>query len=545
MMKKSIIKTLVLGAVVALGFTSCNDAWNEHYQEKPELNPTETLWDIITSHSELSEFADMLKRTGYDKLLQENRYYTVWAPKNGFDYEESNDSLVQAEFVENHVADYGHNATGVMEDNKVKMINKKYISFNGSDNSYTFKGNPLTQKNITAKNGILHIIDGYASFTANIWEQLAKMDSLSEVNSFLKSFNEIVFDQNNSVQGPIVNGEITYLDSVVSEKNTWFSRIGYLNKEDSAYVMIAPTNKAWNELYEKARSYYVYASTTPKGDSLQTYYAKAAITNHLVFSKSINHLKEGMEPIELDSIISNYRSNRLIFYDEEVQELFANQQEKYELSNGDMYVVDKLNYDPLMCWHDTIKIEGENSTYIEGSTCTSSVSYITKDSVNLYKKISRAGYGIYAPTTSTGNPKLTVTLPGVLSAPYLVKCVFVPDDIIDKTLTETLLPNKFTAQLKYKDVNGKTQTLSLGSKLENDPTRIDTMTFIPNAKDITTDYFHFPVNEAHLLEGEETAAQLIITSAVTSREKNYDRTFRIDCIMLIPIDEETYGKDVE
>ena len=303
--------------------------------------------------------------------------------------------------------------------------------------------------------------------------------------------------------------------------------------------MIAPTNEAWRTIYNKALTYYTFANNNPKGDSLQVLLAKSAICNNLVYSKTINHMKQDTDIRDLDSLISNYRQHRRIFYEEQMEQIFEGYKEKYELSNGDLIVVDKYGFDPRKCWHDTIKIEGENSMYIEGATCNFEYGSISKDSIEKYKLISRGSWGKYAPTTTTGNPKLTIKLPKVLSAPYLIKCVFVPANYADKSVTD-LKPNKFTAQLKYVDLNGKSQTLSLGSKLTNDPTRIDTMTLVPNAKDITTEYFRFPVNEVEENNLELINAQLIITSALTSRDKDFDRTIRLDCVMLVPIDEETY-----
>jgi len=549
MMKKGIIKTLAFGAIVALAFTACNDTWNEHYQEKSELNSTETLWDIISSKGELSEFAALLKRTGYDNLLKQNRYYTIWAPKNGFSYSEANDSLLQVEFVENHIADYRYNASGILDENLVKMINGKYIYFDGAGSNYTFKGKTLTEKNIPAKNGVLHVIDGYAGFTANIWEQLAKVDSLSEINSFLKSFNIDYFDQANSVQGPIVNGQITYLDSVVTLQNEWFSRIGYLAREDSSYYMIAPTNKAWREMYNKALSYFVYPTTKVGGDSLQRLNAASAMCRHLVFSRVANGLKVTEDPQTKDSLFSNWYQTRhasypdkVTFRGDEYRNLYSNLVEKDELSNGSLYITDTYNFDPIKCWHDTIKIEGEDMINIEVSSGTADMASIPRDSVDIYRHFSRGAYGIYAPTASTGNPKLEISVNKVLSAPYLVKCVFVPANIIDKTATTQ--PNKFTVQMKYVDLEGKTKTLAMGTKIFNWTdscyNKLDTVTFIPQNLEEAHSYFRFPTNEYDLSTSEISQTKLIITSALTSREKDYDRTFRIDCIILEPIDEDTF-----
>ncbi len=548
MMKRSIIKTLAFGSIFALALTACNDQWNEHYQEKAELNSTETLWDIITSRGELSEFAAMLKKTGYDKLLTQNRYYTIWAPKNGFGYSEANDSLLRVEFVENHIADYSYNASGRLEENQVKMINGKYNYFDGAGDNYTFKGRKLISRNIPAKNGVLHIIDGYANFTANIWEQLAKVDSLSEINSFLKSFNIDYFDEAQSVQGPIVNGQITYLDSVVTLQNEWFSYIGYLAREDSSYYMIAPTNKAWRSMYDKALTYFTYPSTKDGGDSLQRLNAASAMCRHLVFSRMANRLKVTDDPKTKDSLSSNWWQTRnssfpykKTFRGEEYHNLFNNLVQVDELSNGTLYVTDTYNFDPIKCWHDTIRIEGEDMVNVEVSSGTADMVAIPRDSVTLYKKFSRGVYGVFAPTANKGNPKVTVAINKVLSAPYLVKCVFVPANIIDKTATT--MPNLFTVQLKYVDLDGKTKTMNMGTKIENWTdscyNQLDTVTFIPQM-DEAHSFFRFPTNEYDLSNSEIGQTQLTITSAMTSKDSDHDRTIRIDCIILEPIDEETF-----
>ena len=53
-------------------------------------------------------------------------------------------------------------------------------------------------------------------------------------------------------------------------------------------------------------------------------------------------------------------------------------------------------------------------------------------------------------------------------------------------------------------------------------------------------FFHFPTNEYDLKSNETAQTKLLISGAMKSAEKIYDRTFRIDCIILEPIDEETY-----
>lgn len=549
--KNIILKTLTCG-LATLAFTACTDTWESHYEPKPELNATETLWNLIEADPELSQFAAYAKATGYDEILSQNRFYTVWAPINGSEFytahtlENATDSMInvlQFEFIENHIADYNHTASGNMSNNAIKMLNGKYNRFEGAANHYTFKNAEVKATNIAAKNGLLHKTANNAIFTANIWEQLTKIDSISLLNNFLKSYDEIIFDETNSVQGPTVGGQITYLDSVIIENNEWFGRFGQINREDSSYIMFAPTNKAWRETYEKAKTYFVYDSKNLQGDSLQDVMAKDFMVRHLVFSKTIQRSPEDSLVSFCYNTTSNgyYSIEREVFKGDDLDKLYANKLETYELSNGTLHIVDSYNYPAL--WHDTLRIEGEslygaseNVTPAEYNQSTKQTISISKDSVAKYKQTHNGRIGVYAPSTPTGNPILTYTIPNVLSAKYRIKVVLVPADFINFRDT-VLMPNKFNATLKYRDASGKSKSLVVGRDINSNPYKVDTITLIPNNADEGIDYFEFPVNEYQLSTSETTMTQLEIKGNVKSRETNFDRTIRIDQVYLEPVTE--------
>lgn len=552
--KNIVIKALTCG-LASLAMTACTDIWDNHYQPKPELNATETLWDLIQADPELNQFEAYVEATGYAEVLKQNRFYTIWAPVDGLEFytnhslEGISDSLLNVyklEFVENHIADYNHTASGLMSNNIVKMLNGKYNKFEGNTDNYTFKGAPIKETNIAAKNGLLHKTDGYAVFTANIWEQLAKVDSISLLNDFLKSYDEIIFDMNNSVEGPMVGGQVTYLDSVIKEHNAWFDRFGFVNREDSSYIMFAPTNKAWREMYEKAKTYFVYDDKNVYKDSLQDVMAKDFMCRYLVFSNTI-------QKSPVDSLVgycSTYQDgyylvDRKTFKDEELANLYNNVVEQQELSNGTLYIVDSYNY-PTTIWHDTLRVEGESLRSVdegamvsEFTTAIRSIENPVQDSTMVYKQIhggKKGLIGIYKPSTPTGNPKLTYTIKNVLSAKYRIKVVFVPRKAINNRDTISL-PNKFNAQLYYREAKGtKSKVVSLGQNLLNDPTKVDTMTLVDSKSGV--DYFEFPVNEYNLGANDETFLQLVLTGKVGSKESaEFDREFRIDQVFLEPVIE--------
>ncbi len=552
-----LLKALTCGAV-AIAFTACTDSWDNHYQPKPELNATETLWDLIEADPELSDFAAYAKATGYDELLSQNRFYTVWAPVNGSEFYQGKDlanadettlETYKFEFVENHIADYNHTASGNMpegDDNKIKMINGKYNLFIGSTDNYTFKNVTVSKANIAAKNGLLHKIANNAVFTANIWEQLAKApeDSITLLNEYLKSFDEIIFDKANSVEGPTVDNQITYLDSVIIESNEWFERIGQLNREDSSYVMFAPTNKAWREIYEKAKTYFVYDKTNAQGDSLQDAMAKDFMVRFLVFSNSINkHPQDSMISMCYSALSGVGRRQIETFKDEELDRLDDNLVKSYELSNGTLHIVDSYNYRTF--WHDTLRLEGEFLYGVEDGLQSSEAEYtqsnkemvsIPRDSAK-YKETHNGIIGVYSPSTPTGNPTLTYTFNNVLSAKYRVKIVMMPANFINYRDT-VLLPNKFNATLKYRDVTGKSKSIAMGKDILSNPYKVDTITLIPNKAEEGVDYFEFPVNEFNLGTSESAMTELEIKGRVGSRETEFDRVLRIDQVYLEPVTEE-------
>ena len=551
--KNIIVKALTCG-LATLAMTACTDSWDSHYQPKPELNASATLWELIQDDPELTQFEAYVKATGYEDALKQNRFYTIWAPVDGSEFYASHplegvsDSMLNVykfEFTENHIADYNHTATGTMTNNLVKMLNGKYNKFDGVGESYTFKGAPVKQANIAAKNGLLHKTEGHAVFTANIWEQLAKVESISLLNEFLKSYDEIKFDENNSVQGPMVGGQVTYLDSVIIEYNPWFDRFGIINREDSSYTMFAPTNKAWNEMLDKAKTYFVYDQQTLHRDSLQEVMAKDFMCRHLVFSNTIQRSPEdSLVSICYTNMTGFGRVQRRVFKGDALTGLYSNKVETQELSNGTLHIVDSYNY-PTTVWHDTLRVEGESlystedgATVSEYAKCTKTYASISKDSVAKYKQTSNGQIGIYEPVTKSGNPELTYTVKNVLSAKYRIKVVFVPSNFTNFRDT-TLLPNKFKAELYYRDAAGKKQQkIALGEDIITDPTKVDTITLVTAAAaEAGVDYFEFPVNEFNLDANSETWTQLVIKGTPKSKETEFDRVFRIDQVFFEPVIE--------
>ena len=286
-------------------FSGCTDVWNTHYDVDNQKQIADmTLWEEIASRPELAAFAQCLQQYGYDKVLDGDQIYTVFAPQGELDVAKLSSEKVKVEVLENHIARYAHSANSATVDKGVTMLNKKVINFTKSGDGYIFGNNTLSSDkyNIIAQNGVLHVIGGQEKFFHNIWEYLTTDARFDKVRTYLYSFNDTILDENASVKGDIVNGKQEYVDSVIYVSNDLFYNVGKLDDEDSTYTMIVPTNDAWDEAYERVKPYYKYPTIKEqkeKYDSLQQVYTGLALVSDLVFSHTVQTYPE-------DQLVSTY-----------------------------------------------------------------------------------------------------------------------------------------------------------------------------------------------------------------------------------------------
>ena len=294
-------------ATLAITFaTSCTDVWNEHFDTANKLRASDkTLWEEICSHPELDGFRKILEQTGCDRELDGDQMFTVFAPQGAISTEGLTVDGMRDEIAYNHIARFATSANNELkEPRNIMLMNDKMGEFASESGTYTFSRQPLVKQNILAKNGVLHIIGGQIPFFCNVWEYMDKDTLYSSIRDYLYSFNEIELNEEASVAGAVVDGQITYVDSVTVNTNEMFYRLGQLNDEDSTYWMILPTNKAWEKAYRKVSSYYTYSTKNAARDSLQRHYTQMAMVSDLVFSHTMQRTPE-------DSIVGTPQGGNL------------------------------------------------------------------------------------------------------------------------------------------------------------------------------------------------------------------------------------------
>lgn len=256
--------------------TSCSDF--SDYNTAPvstDATAENTLWENISGNANLSDFASVLKRVGYDEKLNTSHTYTVWAPVNGSFNMDSlaalSDSKVQKEFVENLIADYAHIESDV-NDTTIYMLNEKLLKFrNKNTGALTFDSKAILANannasifNYPSTNGLLYTVVNPATFRYNAYEIIDESaDVASTFDTFVKKYEQKILDTEKSVKGEIINGQQHYDDSVIVTSNTFTERTlgALLDNEDSLYTILIPNDQAWEKAYNNITKYYKYIPT--------------------------------------------------------------------------------------------------------------------------------------------------------------------------------------------------------------------------------------------------------------------------------------------
>ena len=577
----------VLGlALAALTFVACADKWDDHYDNRGEGMNNASLWQAINENSNLSNFAKVVKACGYDKSLASSQVFTVFAPTNDqFSVQEADDLIaaynaekgkvteddntVIKEFIQNHIAMYNHSIAPTSNDSLVMMNGKKTTLTAGM-----FGENKILTTNQHYANGVLFTIEGKAQYFPTVFEYLRKDPDLDSIASFFydSRFYRKEFIPERSVAGGLENGRTVYLDSVfVQQNDLWNMLWAYTNEEDSTYWMVVPTNSEWKKLIEEYEPYFNYDDNVPFRDSLVYTMPRMAIVDGAIFSRTINpdtHLRDSALSTDACETYINreyYWGNKNLHYyqfggasDVNTQKPFSatgifSNTVNAECSNGLVMKTNEWRINKLNTFFQWIIVEAEDMNSIKevskkenGTTheMEPTVDELYRTVLNdnrFYGKVWSNEFVEFKQIITTQNHSVTFNIENVLSnIGYDIYVVTAPALANDSNATEAeRIPVKMDCAIYYHDQSGERTKSTLKSKFTNNPDIVD---YILVAED-----FKFPTATWGLLESEPQVTLEVKTNVSSSelRQKKFDRTMRIDCIMLVPhgisnVDEERF-----
>lgn len=538
-MKKGINKYLgafVMGTAL-MAVPSCTDTWNEHYQPEDEYTATETLWELLESREDLSRFCNIAAKAKFYRdethpaftldgndtvfytfkdVLSANTPVTVWAPRNdAMDDEEwqkyedmaQNDGYnLQQQFVGNHMALYRKTMVKTGTET-FRLINSKFATIDYADKM--FQKAKVAQSDIPARNGLLHILESRNEFLYNLYEYIKFSGEVPTFHDYLVARDTTYFLESSSIEGlPDENGNPTYVDSVYFQDNMMFNSRKYnptgedandawmnslkmfmsrINMEDSAYVVVIPTDEAWANATERMKQYYNYGEgvyprmskvkvsatkamtrdiygarkSFPNGkgyetvDSLQTTNIDMDIIWPLSFNINLQPQQDGLPWTKENFMNGGYKKCEYLLttvgdtirdiYEEidGVKTLVWRKDDLFEkgkieqMSNGYAIISDKWNYHRTS-WMRDIDVDVSLSNIYDYGTSTRCNSYDINNTtaaswIDQYGRCSEQRYMNISGITTSTTPDVAFALQGykqeeadVMSAKYDVQVVLVP-----------------------------------------------------------------------------------------------------------------------
>jgi uncharacterized surface protein with fasciclin (FAS1) repeats len=343
MLLKNRFQLLLMAIFVVAAFAACTKKWEDHNQ----LNnpPSErNLFQTISGTPNLSKFRDLLVLSGYDKILNSSKTFTVWAPTDialqSLDPDLVSDSAKAAVFVGNHITYQAHLPGSA--DQRIKMMNEKYISVSGS----RFDSANIVAPNGNASNGILHTIDKYIPRTDNIWELINhNSSSAPRMRRFLLSLNRSVFDPSRATQtgvDPMTGLPVYDTASGLVFRNSFIDSVANVNDESMQYTMFLLDDNSYDTEFNKLSPWFK-TSTTDSTNQL---------TGHWLVKDLVVKGAYGLAQLP-DTLISQYGVKVPV----NKQAIKAS----YRTSNGYVHLMSQVNF-KLNDKFPPIIIQGENAT---------------------------------------------------------------------------------------------------------------------------------------------------------------------------------------
>lgn len=545
-------------ALSALALSGCSDTWDDHY-DVPQGGEGVSLWQAISNDSELSNFASVVRATGYDKILDGSQVLTVFAPTNAqFSEAEAQELIDQynnnphegstednnrtiKEFVRNHIALYNRSVVEGRTDT-IRLLNGKYADLS----SQTIGGATLLTANKLYGNGMLYKLDRPAHYTPNVFEAIEKTEGLDSVAAFFNAYSKYFFDARQSVPGNInEEGQTEYLDSVKVLQNEMMYAYGRLDREDSTYWMAAPNNEEWTRLVEEYSQFFNYNVNVDKADSMMWTNPRRYLLEGCTFNKTENHQWESFADSAWSTNANQWQLRKLAYGYDDIA--FGVYEKPYaaggildpaavastvECSNGRLYAMSKWNFDPKLSFMKRILLEGEKTSQVDEESFDEKKTLRPEgvdipNSSAFYDSVSNHRCVRIAPAGST-NQSVTYKLSDQLSnVPYDVYVQFVPAVAIDSLATpDQRLGTKLRITLSCENQSGKMVEVAKNSSLETIPDQID--------RHLVASGVVFPVCSA---EANRSQVQMLIECRVSNSEltkKKFNRNILIDCIVLVP-----------
>jgi Secreted and surface protein containing fasciclin-like repeats len=237
---------VVIGLLLATLF-SCNKRWDEYYV-KPSFIENGSVYDLLTANPDYSQFASLVRKTGYDSLLKSHGSFTVFAVKNGaFTGIDTVTNLVALKkIIGMHIVGSvlysdGMNGTHTLSESG------KLLKFGNSQSAISVNGIIVNGLNSRALNGVLQEVNKVILPVSNLYDIIVATPELSLFKTYIdSSFKYVVdVDRNVKIGYDTANLPIYQTPVIYKRQSTYLQTTG-LDNENVIRTVFMPNNTAVN-----------------------------------------------------------------------------------------------------------------------------------------------------------------------------------------------------------------------------------------------------------------------------------------------------------
>ena len=324
---------IFLSLFIGLFLSGCKDKWDDHNKIQDPIVATNLLTQIKLN-PDLTKFADLLNKTGYDLVVASSKTFTIWAPTNtaitAMDQSVLADTAKLKQFVGNCISNQSYLTSAPNPSLIIRTLNGKNIIFTKT----TFEEANIVVANRFVGNGVLHTIDKAIIPKLNAWDYLTST-ATSMQKTFLTSLSYSYVDTTLATVtsiDPKSGLPILKPGTGVVNVNYFLQRAASINNEDKKFTFVILTDAAYAAEKTKISKYFVV--NNPLNTAARNLYMSDSLTNWNVV-KDLAFV--GDYSANLPDTLTSIDSTRVHLDKSAIVET-------HKVSNGVVYVMSRVDY---------------------------------------------------------------------------------------------------------------------------------------------------------------------------------------------------------
>lgn len=294
-------KLNILGILIVIAVTSCDDKWDDHYSEKDISLKSDmvevvnaTSEQYIKSNSDLSSISNLFEEQGiYTQLSKKDQSFTILVYGNEAMEKASVDD--PGFFANTCVCDLALMPTKLTEKLSVQMWNGKFleVGVDEATGNITIAESQVL-KIVSVENGFVYVMQTPIMAPKSLYTVLKNLgEDYSRFKNLVFSFEESVFDRENSIPvGVDATGNTVY-DTVYVTQNSLMDRYTSggsltwsMRSEFYSSTMLVPSNSlvdnALKSAYDYVRSALNREPTAADSSKFEEWIVKAAFYDRIL-----------------------------------------------------------------------------------------------------------------------------------------------------------------------------------------------------------------------------------------------------------------------